>query len=417
MLQEVLIEKLVHGGQGIGTLPDGKKIFVWNALPGEQIAARVIKSKRSYSEGIADEILKPSVERVAPKEPNYLATSPWQILDFEAENKYKHAITQELFTQAGVSLPDFATTTIGSDWRYRNKMEYSFWGDDNGLHLALHRRGSHGKEIVEGSMLALPAIDKGANAVLNMLNNRGVRAGDLKTIIVRTSHAGAAVAALFVKPGKFPKLELPRELHGLRVYHSNPKSPASVPTRELYSLGDLQLQDSLLGQKFTYDINSFFQVNIPVFEVVLERMRSFVQPGDLVDMYAGVGSIGLSLADSKVELIEIDPFSAAMARINAKSLHKQAMVVETSTEKALEYITSKSQIVFDPPRAGLHRKITEKLLEATPKQIMYLSCNPATQARDIALLQQHYTIKHFEVFNFFPHTPHIESLAILQKSV
>lgn len=401
----------------MGTLSDGKKIFVWNALPGEKVSVRIARSERSYAEGIAEEIVQPSSERVEPRESNYLATSPWQILDFAAENKYKQAITRELFTQAGVNLPEFEVTTAGNDWQYRNKMEYSFWGDDDGLNLALHRRGSHGKEIVEGSLLALPAIDNGANAVLNILNNRVVRAGDLKTIIVRASQAGAAVAALFVKSDKLPKLELPSELQGLKVYYSNPKSPASVPTQELYSLGDLRLHDSLLGQKFTYDVNSFFQVNVPVFEVVLERMRSFIQPGDLVDMYAGVGSIGLSLADSKVELIEIDPSSAAMARINAISLHKQAMVIEASTEKALEYITRKSQVIFDPPRAGLHRRITEKLLEVTPEQIMYLSCNPATQARDIALLQQHYTIKHFEVFNFFPHTPHIESLAILQKSV
>jgi 23S rRNA (uracil1939-C5)-methyltransferase len=414
-LQSVDIDKLVHGGQGLGVLPDGKKVFVWNALPGEKVLVRLLKSKRSYAEGIAEEIVEASPERVEPKEQNYLATSPWQILDFVSENKYKKAITQELFTQAGVELPDFTVTTAGSEWHYRNKMEYSFWGDDDGLHLALYKRGSHGKEIVTGSMLALPALDKGANAVLTQLNNRGIRASDLKTIIIRSSQKGAVVAALFVKPGTFPKLDLPTDLQGLQVYHSNPKSPASVPTKLLYSLGDLQLHDELLGKRFVYDVNSFFQVNVPIFEAALLRMQEHADDS-LTDMYAGVGSIGLSLAKKQVSLIELDPKSAAMARVNAANSGLKAKVIEASSERALDYVSSDRPIIFDPPRAGLHRKLTEQILEVKPPKVIYLSCNPVTQARDLALLQESYTIKHFEVFNFFPHTPHIESLAILEKS-
>jgi 23S rRNA (uracil1939-C5)-methyltransferase len=411
---EVEIEKLVHGGQSLATLPDGKKLFVWNALPGEKVIVRQLRSKRSYAEGIAEEIIVSSAERVAPRENNYLATSPWQILDFKAENRYKKEITQELCTQAGVAVPDFAVTSIGDDWQYRNKMEYSFWGDEEGLHLALHRRGSHGKEIVTGSLLAIPALDIAANAVLERLNTIGVRAGDLKTVIVRVTQKGEAVAALFVKPETFPKLGLSGVLHGLRVYHSNPKSPASVPTRLLYEQGDTRLEDELLGQPFLYDVNSFFQVNIPVFETVLNTMKSFVDGSDIVDMYSGVGSIGLSLAQNAVDLVELDPFASDMARHNAASRAQQATVIETSTERALEYIRADAQLIFDPPRSGLHRKVIDRILDTRPPKILYLSCNPATQVRDLALLKADYSIKHFEVFNFFPHTPHIESLAVLE---
>lgn len=411
---EVEIEKLVHGGQGLGTLVDGRKVFVWGALPGEKVRVRIIKGKRSYAEAIVEEVLEASPERIAPREENYLATSPWQIVQFEAENRYKKEIVEELFAHEHVGVPKFEITTAGSEWHYRNKMEYSFWGDDDGLHLALHQRGSHRKSIVQGSELALPAIDKAANTVLVELQKYEVRAGDLKTIIVRCSQDGRAVASLFVKPETFIELQLPVELKGLRVYHSNPKSPASVPTKLLQELGDATLHDELLGKKFTYDVDSFFQVNLPIFEKALQRIKDHAETDELVDMYAGVGSIGLSVANKAATLVELDPATVAMARVNAEANDIKTEVVEASTEKVLEHIPSDKTVIFDPPRAGLHDKVVERTLEAKPPQIIYLSCNPATHARDLAKFQEAYNITYFEAFNFFPRTPHIETLAVLK---
>lgn len=413
---EVVIEKLVHGGQGLGTLEDGRKVFVWGALPGEKVMIRILKGKRSYAEAITEEVREASPFRVAPREENYLSTSPWQIVAFGAENDYKRRIVEELFIQAHVSLPAFSITAAGDNWHYRNKMEYSFWGDDNGLHLALHTRGSHQKNIVEGSELARPAIDNAAQAMLAELQKHGLRAGDLKTIIIRCSQDGQAVVSLFVKPNGFVELKKPAEVKGLRVYHSNPKSPASVPTALLYERGDVQLHDTLLGRQFTYDGDSFFQVNLPVFEQALARIKDhFAGEKEIVDMYAGTGSIGLSIATQKVDLIELDPASTAMARINAGASGIEAEVIEASSEKVPDYITSDKPVIFDPPRAGLHDKLIYHVLDTRPPRIAYLSCNPATQARDLAKLQEVYDITYFEVFNFFPHTPHIETLAILER--
>jgi len=413
---ELTIEKLVHGGQGLATMDDGRKVFVWGALPGEQVRVRIIKKKRSYAEAIVEEVITASLLRVAPRESNYLATSPWQIVSFAAENDYKKRIVEELFIQAHVALPDFSLTTAGDDWHYRNKMEYSFWGDDDGLHLALHNRGSHQKTIVQGSELALPAVDRAAQAVLAELQKLQPRAGDLKTIIVRCSQDGEAVAAVYTKLPAFKKIALPSAVKGLRVYHSNPKSPASVPTELLYELGDARLNDELLGQSFTYDVDSFFQVNVPIFEQALTRIKEHMNTGaELVDMYAGTGSIGLTVAAKAVELVELDPATVAMARLNAEASRLEVTVAEASTEKALEYIVGDKPIIFDPPRAGLHDKVVRRVLEVLPPKIAYLSCNPATQARDLAALTEQYTISYFEAFNFFPHTPHIETLAILER--
>ncbi|HSH55803.1 MAG TPA: TRAM domain-containing protein [Candidatus Limnocylindrales bacterium] len=417
MREEVTIEKLVHGGQGLGTLSDGRKVFVWNALPGETVGIRIIKQKKSYVEAIAEEILEASPERLEPEETNYLSTSPWQIMSYEAENRAKRDIVAELFQREHVALPDFEIKYPEQTWHYRNKMEYSFWGDDDGLHLALHQRGSHGKQIVQGSKLALPAIDTAAGAICAQLNKLGTRAGDLKTIIIRCNQAGEAAASLFVKREQFTRLELPKELKGLRVYFSNPKSPASVPTKLLYEAGDCILQDNLLDKSFVYDVDSFFQVNIPIFEQALQAIKQHVDEPEVVDMYAGVGSIGLSIAANKVDLIELDPATARMAAHNAHQSTESAVaqVIETSSERALEYISGDKPVIFDPPRAGLHDKVTARVLDVLPPKVVYLSCNPATHARDLGRLQSSYDITFFETYNFFPRTPHIETLAVLTK--
>jgi 23S rRNA (uracil1939-C5)-methyltransferase len=415
-MEEVTISKLVHGGQGLAELADGRKVFVWNALPGETVRVRIIKKRQSYAEATAEEVVKASPERIEPRENNYLATSPWQMMMFEAENRYKSEIVRELFAHEKIALPAFDEAVVHDDheWHYRNKMEYSFWGDEDGLHLALHQRGSHGKQIVEGSELAVPALDAGARAVLAELQKLDVRAGDLKTIIVRCSQNGDVVAALYTKLDLFPEMSLPTGVKGLRIYHSNPKSPASVPTKLLYELGDATLEDKLLSRLFTYDVDSFFQVNLPIYERALTRIREQCM-ADPVDMYAGVGSIGLSVAKAWTQLVELDPATVAMARQNFTASGLQGEVVEASTEKALDCIASDKPVIFDPPRAGLHAKVVQRCLEVLPPQIIYLSCNPATQARDLALLQQSYAIDFFEIYNFFPRTPHIETLAILRK--
>jgi 23S rRNA (uracil1939-C5)-methyltransferase len=448
-LYDVTITKLVNGGQGLGALPDGRTVFVWNTLPGEVVRARIIKQKRHYTDAIAEEVITASPDRIAPQEVNYLATSPWQIMSPKAENQHKIEIVRELFTHAHIATdafdlhipsgqsPEFnlkhskvgrisrqsyglksqeQSSGDASEpglYQYRNKMEYSFWGDDNGLHLALYRRGSHAKHIVNGSALALPAVDAAARAICAQLQAQAIRAADLKSVVVRCDQAGNAVAALYVKPQRFVPLQLSPELQGIRVYHSNPKSPASVATKLLQQSGQCELTDSLLGRNFMYDVDSFFQVNLPVYEQALADIMYQCQ-GDPVDMYAGVGSIGLSIAKKHVTLVELDASTAAMARRNAEAAPLDATVIQQSTEQSLGHITAAQPVIFDPPRAGLHPAVITRCLQALPPQILYLSCNPVTQARDVTLLQEAYTITYLRIFNFFPRTPHIETLAVLR---
>jgi 23S rRNA (uracil1939-C5)-methyltransferase len=411
-MEPVKIDKLVHGGQGMGILADGRKVFAWNALPGETVLVRLVKKRRDYAEGIAEEVLESSAERIEPRDEAYLSTSPWQIMTFEAENSYKQQILEEAFDREDVKLPKVTFKAPKSEWHYRNKMEYSFWADEDGLHLALFHRASHGKRIISGSSIARPEIDEIANKVCSVLNQNGIRGSQLKTVIVRCNQNGEIVAALFVKDQDFPDLtELDGLAKGLVVYYSNPKSPASIISKQLHKYGDITLTDTIAGKPITYDVNSFFQVNLLIFSEALAGITKVVaKQKNIIDMYAGVGTIGLSVGATT--LVDIDEHNIAMAKQNAAN--QKVTVLRTSTENALDHITPGCALIVDPPRAGLHKSVVDRILEVKPKTIAYLSCNPSTQARDLAALKGIYKIKSLTGYNFFPRTPHIESLAVLE---
>lgn len=411
MLEEVRIEKLVHGGQGFAKLSNGKKVFVWGVLPNELVRVKVTKKRSDYCEAEVQDILEPSKDRIKPKDEAYMSTSPWQITSWESENKYKQQVLSETMQREKVAWDkDIIMVADGVEWHYRNKMEYSFWADDSGLHLALFHRGSHGKRIVEGSSIARPEIDKTANTVLAVLNNSKIRGSQLKTIIIRCNQVGETVAALFVKDEDFPKLkDLSKICKGVEVCYSTPKSPASVITKVLYKYGDTSLDETVMGTKITYDVHSFFQVNLPIFESALKRIDYFLGGYPKIDLYCGVGTIGLPIGGTEF-FIDVDQRNCELAKENVGAL---GTVIKASAETALEYIDDKHALIVDPPRAGLHNKLIDKILDAKPPVIAYLSCNPSTQARDIALLQSEYKIKALEGYNFFPRTPHIESLAVM----
>jgi 23S rRNA (uracil1939-C5)-methyltransferase len=154
---------------------------------------------------------------------------------------------------------------------------------------------------------------------------------------------------------------------------------------------------------------SFFQVNLPVFEEALKTIKKLIKGKNIVDMYSGVGTIGITIGATT--LVESDESNIIMAQKNAG---KGVEVVHATSETALDYITPTCTLVVDPPRAGLHRSVVDKIAEVRPMQVVYLSCNPSTQARDIKLLEEHYKITYAQGFNFFPRTPHIESLIVLE---
>jgi len=421
-IHEVTLQKVIYGGQTLAELSDGKKVFVWGGLPGETASVRVHKSKRNWAEAIIESVITKSDERIAPADPDsFLSTSPWQIYNYDYENKLKQELIIEQFTQhhLGLILDNF--TAPEEPLHYRNKIEFSFWwsNESEQLDLAFYKRGTHIRQPVEGTSLGKECLNQAAVRVRDYLRLHNVQARDLKSLILRCSQDDVVVAQLYVKESNFPLKPLAEELDiaGISIQFSNPKSPASIITKTLHANGAQNLSDIILDARYSYSVDGFFQVSIPMYESALEAIRAHIDPSvPLVDMYSGVGSIGLSLAapNQQLTLIELDERSIKEAKANASQIKPDTKVIHARSESAVEYITSQATVVLDPPRAGLHQRVIDQLLDAKPKTVVYLSCNPATQARDIALLQSIYKPLYAHGFNFFPRTPHIENLVILQ---
>jgi 23S rRNA (uracil1939-C5)-methyltransferase len=424
----VMLDKIVGGGQTLGTLEGGRKLFVWGGLPGESVSVQMTKKKSNLAEGVVVDVGVPSKERVNPRDENsYLSTSPWQIMDFAAEQHYKAALIEEAFELHDIVLPE--TIEVYSDdrqYEYRNKIEFSWYWDKERerMDLAFFRRGTHGKIPVEGSSLAHPHINEAAVAMRNLLRSKpDGRAFMLKTLLVRCDAAGNVALQLYVKDPAFvqltgPELELLKEnghIIGFEMIFSNPKSPASVITERIQKWGTTSLTDTILDVSFDYAVEGFFQINIPVYEQALRDMKQWVDNKPTVDLYSGVGTIGLTIGGKDVTMVEINEHAVREMKRNITALDREKAVkaILAPSEGALEYITSDKTIIVDPPRAGLHDDVTEKLLETLPARIIYLSCNPVTQARDVARLATKYGVAYHRGYNFFPRTPHIEHLVVL----
>ena len=461
-LETIHLDKIVGGGQALGTLADGRKCFVWGGLPGETVTVRITKKKSHFVEAVVEEVVSPSSDRIRPRDPDsYLSTSPWQIMPLEIEQAYKRQLIDDAFTLHNVTLP--AAIDIYCDnvaYGYRNKVEFSWYSEageyGDTLDLAFFRRGSKGKIVVNGTSLARPEINNLARAIRDLLRHKRVAARQLKTLLVRCDQSGSCVWQLYVKD-RLPEIitateaaKLPAQ--GGEIIYSDPRSPASRITERLAHFGNTTLTDSILGIPFRYACEGFFQVNIPVYEQALRDMKEWAgrdcnsqhsgrqlghhqkiirnprevaqifsgvplaadQP--ILDFYAGVGTIGLTIGSGNVTLVEINEHAVAEMQRNITELDRtDARAVLAPSEQALDYITGKEIVIVDPPRAGLHSDVIATLLQQLPPRILYLSCNPVTQARDVALLQQNYHIVHHRGYNFFPRTPHIEHLIILDK--
>ena len=390
------VEKFIPGGQALATLENGKKIFLWNALPGEEVVEyRITKDKSSYSEGIATKIKSPSPFRVDPKDACYLSTSPWQILDYERELVEKQNLVVEIFREHQITIDQPDILTDNKDYYYRNKMEYSlYWNHEtNRIELSFHTRGSHRKIPVASSSIERPEIFQKAQMIINELNRKKEEARKYQSLLLRANQNGEISGGLYENRQPHPVFE--------------------------------NLTDTILGQKYSYSPNGFFQINLPVYELALKEIKKHINTERVLDLYAGVGTIGISVArDKSLTLVEIDKAAFAELAKNCAILdnnvsrgniarEKHSVAILDKSENVLNYIDPDATVILDPPRAGCDKKLIDKLNEVKPKTIIYLSCNPATQARDVKLLLDHYKIKEIKTFNFFPHTPHIENLVVL----
>jgi len=383
---QLKIDKLVPGGQGIGTLESGQKCFVWGGLPGEIVEFEVTKKKRSYLEGVVTGVVEASEYRVEPRDECYLATSPWQVMDYEYELRQKSKILDEIFRQNSIDLTSGPFKTYGLDYFYRNKMEYSvYWDHDTEkIELAFHVRGTHRKIPVQSSSIERPEVLAEAKRILAGLNASGRQAREIQSIMVRCAQDGRVSSAVYENGKSHPEM--------------------------------LTLTDKLLGYEYTYSPNGFFQINLPVYEMALKEIAQWIETEGVLDLYAGVGTVGLSVArERKLTLVEVNGDAYRELERNAEGAGGQVETVLAKSEEALDFLKPDLTVIVDPPRAGCDEKLIRRLMEVKPERIIYLSCNPVTQARDMKLLLEGYKVLTAQGCNFFPRTPHIENLVVLSR--
>lgn len=437
------IDKLVFGGQGLGKIAD-KVFFVWNSLPGEEVEAEIIKDKKTYVEAVARKILKALPERVEPNCAHFLVCGPWQMMSFETENKWKTEIACETYKKIGKFDPGKLQIEFDekNQFNYRNKIEYSFAEVGEKIKFAFFERGKKYRTAIEPCCLASKVINQTAESILNWINENNIPNCSLKTLIVRSNEKQETIAALFIKDkieflekenailkfskdGRFISIknfpQITDKFIGFQLYYSTHKSPASVVSSEIISIGPNYIVEKINGVRLKYGLLSFFQINVKMFAKVLKDIENFLdKKSDVVDYYAGVGAISLALHKNfrSAILVESNKEAVLWAKDNIVNNKIDNCRVELSTvEKMLNEIQFDKIIIFDPPRAGLHKDVIKRLLEVKPKKIIYLSCNLSTQARDLELLKPVYNIKFIKLYNFFPKTPHVEGLCVLVRNI
>jgi 23S rRNA (uracil1939-C5)-methyltransferase len=399
---------------------DDKKILIYGALPQEVVKVRIFGKKKNYYLGEILEIIENSPLRIKEREDHFISCSPWQILKEEEEINFKKRLIFNIFNENKINIKNFEIDDNKKYFNYRNKLEFSFL--DNEVEFAFFKRGTHKRKIkINSCILGFESINIVARKILNYLKESYIDAKILKSLILRANRDGEVISSLFIKEKENKlnkKLEI-KELSGFSIYFSNPLSPASVPTEKIFESGKNFIKERILDKNFYFSINSFFQINVDMFERTLLDMKNFVDSNDSVfDIYSGVGTIGISLDLKNINFIESERENITLNRMNLEMNGiRNFRIIESRAEKSISLIDKNSIIILDPPREGLHKDVIEEILKKEVKRIIYLSCNPMTQIRDLIYLQEKYNIVFFKGYNYFPRTSHIETLLILDRKI
>jgi 23S rRNA (uracil1939-C5)-methyltransferase len=421
------IETLAYGGRGIARV-GGYVVFVAGALPGDRVRARITKSKKGYGEAAPVELLEPGAGRIEEVDLHQGEPCPgasWQALPYERQLSYKEEQVSDALTRIG-RLEGFELDPIvpaEEQWRYRNKVEYSFGEQDGELVLGFHPRGRWDQVLdIEDCRLSSEATNQARNEVLEWARAEGLSAYDphdhrgvLRNLVVREGRrTGQVQTRLVTSVANFPKP--PVDLH---TVIDGPSGSTSGPTGVL---GEEVLRERIFDLNIQLSHDSFFQTNTEMAEKLYGVAAGFAGltgSEKLFDLYCGVGTIGLSMASQagKVWGLEIVPDAIENARRNA--IHNNITNAEfvsanarTGMRPLIEQAGKPEVITIDPPRAGLSAKIVRRVIEAGAKRIVYVSCNPTTLAPNAAqLVEAGYRLVRVRPVDMFPQTPHIECVA------
>ncbi|NPA34897.1 MAG: 23S rRNA (uracil(1939)-C(5))-methyltransferase RlmD [Chlorobi bacterium] len=446
ILKEIAIEKIVYGGKGLGFL-NGKAVLVSGAVPGEIVDVKVKKVKKDYIEGTVFRWIKKADYRTQAFCQHFGTCGGclWQDIPYEKQLELKYAMVLDAYQHVGKWQDPPIKTTIPSpkDKYFRNKLEYSITQVRDKVVIGFHKRGSW-EEVVDIQQCYLqPDIsDKIRNGLREVLNREGIpgynpvtHEGLARSLIIRLTRIGQIMVIVVFKrehhPSiepvmKFLKTEFP-EITSL-YYAINPKLNDSLAYGVGFKLvhGTPYIEEELLGLRFRISPQSFFQTNLYQTETLYKTALSFanLQGSELVyDLYCGTGTLSLlaSKQAKKVVGIEIVEQAIEKAKENAElnNISNAVFYVGDVRKKINEIIEREGKpdvIITNPARAGMHKDVVKTIASVKPKRIVYVSCNPVTQARDIRMLvdMANYELKVVQPVDMFPHTPHIETVSLLE---
>src|SRR5438128_2752725 len=443
---ELTIDRLAYGGNGVARL-NGFVVFVRRGLPGDTVRARVTKVQRRHAEALATEILRPGPQRVAAPCAHYPACGGcrFQDLAYEAQAESKAGqVADALRRIGGIAEPPLeAILPAGDVFHYRNKLEYSFTQLEDGPSLGFHKAGRWDEVLaIEKCWLTTDLGNAIRNAVRDWAREEGLPAYDqatgegyLRHLVVREGrNTGQVLVQLVTARGdRFERgylVEVLRRFPEVRSIHwavnATPAEVTNLPTTLLF--GDEAIEEELLGLRFRVRPNAFLQTNTAMAERVyqLALEAAGLTGGETVyDLYCGIGTIGLVMAAHALTVwgVDVSEESVACALENADlNGIGNAAFFAGNVGQALEELRDRAGppdvVVVDPPRAGLAGRALRRVGEAGAPRLVYVSCNPTTLAGDLKRLAADYGygLERARPVDMFPHTPHVETVALLRRS-
>jgi 23S rRNA (uracil1939-C5)-methyltransferase len=443
---ELTIDSLAYGGNGVARL-NGFVVFVRRGLPGDTVRARVTKVKRSHAEALAVDVLERGAQRVEAPCAHYPACGGcrFQDLAYDAQLEAKQEQVREALRRiGGIAEPPFEPIVPAeSEFFYRNKLEYSFTQTPAGPTLGFHKAGRWDEVLeVEKCWLTTELGNAIRNSVREWAREERLEAYDqaeqtgyLRHLVVREGrNTGQALVQLVTAAGeRFDRdqfVETLRRFPEVRSIHwavnETPAEVTNLPTTLLW--GDEAIEEELCGLRFRVRPNAFLQTNTAMAERLYGLAGEYARltGGESVwDLYCGIGTIGLSLASQALTVwgVEASEESVACALENAElnGITNAAFFAGETADSLAELRERAGDpdvVIVDPPRAGLSNKAVRRLGRIEAPRIVYVSCNPTTLASNVKELQAEwdYGLERVRPVDMFPHTPHIETVALLTRA-
>jgi 23S rRNA (uracil1939-C5)-methyltransferase len=438
---DLRIDSLAYGGAGVAR-SDGYVVFVRDAVPGDRVRARITKRKRAYAEARAVELLEPSSERIPPVADH--PGAPWQVLPYERQLEVKAEQVADALKRIG-HLEGFALEPIVpavEQWRYRNKLEYSFGtADDGTLVCGFHAPGSWERIVhIEDCLLASERGNAARRAALDWCRAQGLHAYDrrtqeglLRNLVVREGRRTGELQVRLVTSDERVTLDGFAEAVGTDSVMWTRAADVGETTvggasEVLHGTEAIDEELTVAGSDlhFRLSAEAFFQTNTEMAERLYGTAVEFagLQGWERVyDLFCGIGTIGLALAPRAGEVWGLEIVEEAIADAISNARRNEianarffAGDVRLALRELAEEAGRPDVLVVDPPRAGLSAKIVRRIVETAPKRIVYVSCNPTTLAPNAAqLVEAGWELKRVRPVDMFPQTPHIECVALLER--